>query len=266
LIFFQFQPIKIIRRIDEFQGSGGEHMSDLQISGNLPQTSMLSGRTAETASAFVPQKQKEERPSLFEQMQEAREKAEKLREQYKLPKNNRSYGDAPIEAYSRLARARNAAQVNSAAGFARRKIFQLKAAKKQDPDHARQIQGAINQLQKAVNRAGKKRNDLAREALTEKRRKKLIEEKQRQKAKRLHQQLQSRRTMRYLRETGYIREAEADARFNRQMDAESAKLREQFQAVSGAAASAQDAAISRYAAQAASLEAPPPDPTVTAEA
>jgi len=250
-------------------------MSDLRIPGS--QAAMPPVRTAETASAFVPRKQeeerssllerrKEERPSLFEQMREAREKAEKLREQYKLPKNSRSYGDAPIEAYSRLARARNATQVNSAAGFARRKIFQLKAAKKQDPDHARQIQGAINQLQKAVNRAGKKKNDLAREALTEKRRKKLAEEKQLQKAKRLHQQLQSRRTMRYLRENGYIREAEADARFNRQMDAEAAKLQAQFQSLSDSTAAAQDAAISRYAAQAASLEAPPPDPTITAEA
>jgi len=243
-------------------------MSDLRISGTMPQTAWPSGGTADTesASAAALRKQREERPSLFEQMQEAREKAEKLREQYKLPRNSRSYGDAPIEAYSRLARARNASQVNSAAGFARRKIFQLKAAKKQDPDHARQIQGAINQLQKAVNRAGKKRNDLAREAITEKRRKKLAEEKQRRKAERLRHQLKNSRTMRYLRESGYIREAEADARFNRQMDAENAKLQEQFQSIAGPAAAAQDAAISRYAAQAASLEAPPAEPTVTAEA
>ncbi len=238
-------------------------MSDLQISGSMPQTPMPSGGAAGTASAFAPREWRDDAPSLFEQMKEAREKAEEARERFKLPKNSRSYGDAPIQAYSKLARARNAAQVNSAAGFARRKIFQLKAAKKQDPDHARQIQGAINQLQKAVNRAGKKKNDLAREALAEKRRKKLAEEKQLQKARRLHQQFQNRRTMRFLRETGYIREAETDARFHRQMDAEAAKL--QLPSSAGPAA-AQDAAISRYASQAASLEAPPPDPTVTAEA
>lgn len=243
-------------------------MSDLRISGSPPQTSAQPVGTAKAApaSSIAARNQEDDAPSLFEQMEEAREKAEKTRERYQLPKNNRRYGDAPIEAYSRLARARNASQVSSAAGFARRKIFQLKSAKKRDPDHARLIQGAINQLQKAVNRAGKKRNDLAREALSEKRQKKLLEEKQRQKAKRLHQQLQSRRTMRFLRESGYIREAEVDNRLHRQLDAEEAKSREQFQSVTDAAASAQDAAISQYAARAASLESPPPDPTVTAEA
>lgn len=253
-------------------------MSDLQIAGAgyQPQSAVPSGGTAkpETAPASI-RKEREDAPSLFEQMQQAREKAEKAREKYQLPKNARRYGDVPIEAYARLARARNAAQVSSAAGYARRQIFQLKAAKRQDPDHARTIQGAINQLQKAVNRAGKKRTELAREALAEKRRKKLAEEEQLQKARRLHRQLQNQRTMRMLRESGYIREAEADSRFHQQMDAEAAKLRAQYQEISDAAAeamsgtaavSAQDAAISRYAAQAASLEAPPSDPTVTAEA
>jgi len=199
-------------------------------------------------------------------MQEAREKAEQAREKYKLPKNSRRYGDAAIEAHARLARARTAAQVSSAAGFARRQLCQLKAAKKQDPDHARQIQGAINQLQKAVNRAGKKRMDLAREELAEKRRKKLAEEAQLRKARRLHQQLQSQKTMRALRESGYIREAEVDQRLNAQLDAKAAELREQFLDVTNGGACAQDPANLRYAAQAASLETPPPTPTVTNEA
>lgn len=253
-------------------------MSDLRIAGAgyQPQAAMPSGGAAkpETAPASI-QKEREDAPSLFEQMQQAQEKAEEAREKYQLPKNTRRYGDVPIEAYARLARARNAAQVSSAAGYARRQIFQLKAAKRQDPDHARTIQGAINQLQKAVNRAGKKRTELAREALTEKRRKKLAEEKQRQKANRLHRQLQNQRTMRMLRESGYIREAETDSRFHQQLDAEAAKLRAQYQEISGATAeamsgtavvSAQDAAITRYAAQAASLEVPPSEPTVTAQA
>jgi len=201
----------------------------------------------------------------MEQMQEAREKAEKMREKLQLPKNRR-YGDAAIEAYSRLARAKNAAQVSSAAGYARRQICQLKAAKRQDPDHARQIQGVINQLQKAVSRAGKKRTELNREELAERRRKKLMEENQLRRARRLHQQLQNRKTMRMLRESGYIREAEVDNRLHAQMDAADAARREQFQAVSDAMGCAQDAAISHYAAQAASLEAPPPSPTVTTQA
>ncbi len=213
-------------------------------------------------------KAREDRPTLAEQMLEAREKAQKARERFRLTPSNRRYGDAPIEAYSRLARARNAAQVSSAAGYARRQILQLKAARRQDPDHARQIQGAINQLQKAVGRAGKKRRDLAREELAEKRRAKLEREEQLRRARRLQQQLRNQRTMRVLRESGYIREAEADNRLNTHLDAANQKLREQFEAISGAAGGggAQDAAIARYAAQAASLEAPPPESTVTAEA
>lgn len=244
-------------------------MIGLQISGNgyRPQTAAPSGGTAKADA--VPHQAPQERadaPTLIEQMREAREKAEQAREKFQLPKNSLRYGDAPIEAYSRLARARTAAQVSSAAGFARRKISQLKAAKRQDPDHAHQIQGAIAQLQKAVIRAGKKRTDLAREALAEKRWKKLAEEEQVRRARRLRQQLQSRRAMRALRESGYLREAEVDHRLRAQMDVEAVKLREQFQSVSEGAASAQDSVIARYTAQAAGLEAPPASPVISAQA
>lgn len=244
-------------------------MSDMRITGGgyQPQTATAYGGTSksETVPAVSGEK-REETLSLVEEMQKAREEAEKTREKFKLPKNPRRYGDAPIEAYARLARARNAGQVNAAAGYARRQLQQLKAAKRQDPENARQIQGAINQLQKAVNRAGKKRMDLAREELTEKRRRKLVEEEQLRKARRLRQQLQSQKTMRYLRESGYIREAEADQRMNAQMDAANAERRERFQAVSDAMGTGQDAVIARYAAQAAGLEAAPPAPTVTNQA
>jgi len=240
-------------------------MSDLQIAGSgcQPQSAAPAGTAAWTKRTTASQEQ-EDSPTLLEQMQQAREEAEKTRDKFRLPKNGRRYGDAAIEAYARLARARNASQVSSAAGFARRQLFRLKAAKRQDPEHARQIQGAIGQLQKAVNRAGKKRSELAREELAEKRRKKLMQEEQLRRAKRLHQQLQSKRTMRLLRESGYIREAEVDQKLHAQMDAQQADMREQFQSVVGAAAGAQDAAITRCAAQAASLENPPADPTVTA--
>ncbi len=242
-------------------------MSDLRISGCgcQPQAATPSGVKAERSSSPAPAAQ-EDGPTLAEQMLEARKKAEEMQEKLRLPKNSRRYGDAPIEAYSRLARAKNAAQVGAAAGYARRQICQLKAAKRQDPDHARQIQGAINQLQKAVSRAGKKRTDLNREELAEKRRKKLVKEEQLRRARRLRQQIQNQKTMRLLRESGYIREAEVDKRLHAQMDAADAERREQFQAVSDAAGHAQDAAITRYAAQAASLEAPPLSPSVTAQA
>ena len=51
----------------------------------------------------------EEAKTLVEMIQEAQEKAEAQREALKLPKNSTRYGDAPLEAYARLARARSTA-------------------------------------------------------------------------------------------------------------------------------------------------------------
>ena len=70
----------------------------------------------------------EEAKTLVEMIQEAQEKAEAQREALKLPKNSTRYGDAPLEAYARLARARSTAQVNSATGYARRRLAQFKTA------------------------------------------------------------------------------------------------------------------------------------------
>ncbi len=247
-------------------------MSDLRISGNayvpmmaVSPENLDKAETEESISALMPEEQ-EDTPTLLEQMIEARKKSEEMREKFKLPKNSRQYGDMAIEAYSRLARARNAAQVSSAAGYARRQIFRLKAAIRSDPDNARQIQGAINQLQKAVARAGKKRKELDHEELEEKRQKKLKEEAELRKAMRLRLQLQKQKTARMLRESGYIREAEINHRFNVQQDAAAAEMREQINSLSDSIFSAQDAAITRYAAQAASFEASPPEPVLTAEA
>ena len=58
---------------------------------------------------------------LYEMMKDAREQAEATREKFQgLKKGSTRYGDAPIEAYARLARARRPADVNAAAGYARR--------------------------------------------------------------------------------------------------------------------------------------------------
>ncbi len=104
--------------------------------------------------------------SLVEMMKEAKEHADEQRERFKLPKNTR-YGDMPMEAYSRLSKARTQAQASAAAGYARQKIQQCQAALRQDPENAARIRATINSLQKAVNRAGKKKRELQQDQITE---------------------------------------------------------------------------------------------------
>ena len=101
----------------------------------------------------------EESKSLAEMIKDAQEKAEANRNNLKV-KNNTRYGDAPLEAYARLARAKNVSEVNAAAGYARRRMAQLKGALHVDSDNAAKIKAAISQLQKVVNRGAKKKRDL----------------------------------------------------------------------------------------------------------
>ena len=61
-------------------------------------------------------KQEESRASLTEMIQDAKEKADAQREKFKLAKTSPRYGDAPLEAYARLNRARTVSQVSAAAG------------------------------------------------------------------------------------------------------------------------------------------------------
>ena len=121
--------------------------------------------------------ERERQPDLAEMMKDAREQIEQRKEQFKLPKNSRRYGDAAIMACSRLARARSPGEVDAASGYARRQIAQLRAAKRSDSDNAERIQAVINQLQKTVNRAGRKRRELSQERLEEKRQARLAREK-----------------------------------------------------------------------------------------
>lgn len=193
---------------------------------------------------------------LYEMMKDAREKAEATREKFQsLKKGSTRYGDAPIEAYARLARARRPADVNAAAGFARRQIARLKAAKRSDPDNAKRIQAAINQLQKAVNRAGKKKQELNREKTAEARQKKLAQEKRTREAQRQRQELRRKQAMRIIRESGYIREAEVDNRMQSHISAVQMELRSQAQALTSSLQPSVEAAAQQYAASA----APPVD-------
>lgn len=202
-------------------------------------------------------------PSLMERMIEAQKKAKEQKDKFKIPKNTR-YGDRAIEAYARLARARRASDVSAAAGYARRQIAQLQAEKRQDSENAPRIQATINQLQKAVVRAGKKKRDLNREQLTEARRRRAESKNQLQEAQRLRQELRRKQALRTIRERGYIKEAEIDNRHQEQMAATRAEFRAQLENLAG---TGEPAAVQQYAAQlAADGSAPMAAPELSIEA
>jgi len=196
----------------------------------------------------------DEAATLLERMIEAQKKAKEQRERFKLPRNT-NYGDRPIEAYARLSRARNQSQVSAAAGYARRQIAQLRAAKRQDSENAPRIQAAINQLERVVSRAGRKKRELQREQLTEARSRRLEEKNELRRAQTLRQELRRRQKLRVIRERGYVKEAEIDDRFQQQMAVTRMEYQSQlenFANVPGAPVPA--------AAQAAGEAAPAPAP------
>lgn len=207
--------------------------------------------------------EQEGQPDLAEMMKEAREKAAEREEMFKLPKNSRRYGDTAIIAYSKLARARSLGEVDAASGYARRQIAQLRAAKRSDSDNAGRIQAAINQLQKAVNRAGRKKREISQEKLTAKRHARLEKEKRTREAKRLRHQLKCRQTQRMIRESGYLREAEVDNRFQDQIAASKLEMRNQMQELIDQTKVPVETAVQQYAA--ASAE-PTPAPEISVEA
>lgn len=201
---------------------------------------------------FLSQKE-EEGKTLIEMIREAQEKADAQREAMKLPKNNTRYGDAPLEAYARLARAKNKMEVNSASGYARRRLAQFRTALRTDSDNAAKIKAAISQLQKAVNRGEKKKRELDREHLTDLRRKKAAKEEQREKEQRLRQELRRRKSQRMIRESGYLREAEISDRLATQLTATQMELRQQFQDLPASTTASMETAVQQYAAVDASV-------------
>lgn len=196
--------------------------------------------------------------TICEMMKEAREKADAARDKLNSIKPKPRYGDAPMEAYSRLARAKRPSEVNAAAGYARRQIIRLQSAKRTDPDNAKRIQAAINQLQKAVQRAGKKNRDLNREKLEQARQKKLIQEKRSREARRQKQELLRKQAMRRIRESGYLREAEVDNRMQAHIAAVDMELREQAQKLGASIQPSMETVARQYAAESAALSAPEP--------
>ena len=205
-------------------------------------------------------RQEEEGRDLLEMSRDAQEKAEAQREAMKLPKSSTRYGDAPLEAYARLARARSRMEVNAASGYARRRLAQFKTALRTDSDNAAKIKAAINQLQKAINRGERKKRELDREHLTEVRRKRAAKEDLKEKERRLRQELLRRKSQRIIRESGYMREAEISDRLASQLTATQMELRQQAQDLAAATSASLEAAVQQYAAAA------EPVPSAPAEA
>ncbi|MDE6261354.1 MAG: hypothetical protein K2M42_10945 [Oscillospiraceae bacterium] len=191
-------------------------------------------------------KRDERTSSLTEMIRDAKEKADAQREKFKLAKATPRYGDAPLEAYARISRARTQGQASSAAGYARRRISQLEAAQRSDPDHADQIRAAVSQLKKAVSRANKKKLELSREQLSRARQKRLIQENKRREAQRIQQELRKNAAMRAIRESGYFQETEIANRQADQLTATKMELRMQAEQLGATAQRSLDAAVQGY--------------------
>ena len=125
-----------------------------------------------------------------------------------------------------------------------------------DSDNSERIKAAIRQLQKAVGRARKKGRDLDREKLLQTRQKRAQKEQERRKATRLNQELNRKKTMRVIRESGYLREAEIDNRLQAQLAQTRLELRAQAEKLAERAAPSVEAAVQQYAAAAAPAAAP----------
>ena len=226
-------------------------MSDMQVN-----AAVSSWQSQSAAQATREQEKEHPAFTIYEMMKEAREKADATRDKFNSIKPKPRYGDAPMEAYARLARARRPAEVNAAAGYARRQIARLRAAKQTDPDNAKRIQAAINQLQKAVQRAGKKNRELDREKLAKARQEKLAQEKKTREARRQKQELIRRQAMRRLRESGYLREAEIDNRMQAHIAAVDMELREQAQKLESSIQPSMELVAKQYAADSAAMALP----------
>lgn len=175
--------------------------------------------------------------SILEAMREAREQAEETAKKFKI-KSNVRYGDFPMEAYARLGRARTKADASAAAGYARRCLCRLRSALRQDEDQAGAIRCAMRQLEKVALRANRKKRDIDREHLLQLRRRRAAEEERKREASRLHTELQRRRAVRAIRESGYLHEAAIEQGMQAYRDAMDADRAAQLQAVTGGGASA----------------------------
>ena len=185
--------------------------------------------------------------SVPEMIRDSKEKIDAHRDQLsKLAKVTPRYGDAPLEAYARISRARTPSQAGAAAGYARRRLMWLRSAARTDPDHADQIKAAANQLEKAVGRANRKKLELNREQLARARQKRMARENRRREEQRIRQELRRSQSMRTVRESGYFKEAEIANRFAGQLAATKMELRQQAEQLGSAVQASLDTAMQGY--------------------
>ncbi len=222
-----------------------------------PPSTQEGNSTQEQTVTSVAKQGEDEIKNLKDMLQQAKEKAEERRDSLKLKQNSAQYGDTAMMAYARLARARNQGQVNAAASYAQRQIVRFQAALRSDSENAERIKAAIRQLQKAVGRAGKKKRELQREDLIKARQRKAKLEKQNRKSASLQQELTRRKTMRLIRESGYLRETEIDNRQQAQMAATRMELRAQSQALAEQYGPSMEQVSQEYAAHAEMVDAAP---------
>lgn len=220
---------------------------------------------SEKQQVTIARSQTDTRQTIAEAMQEAREKAQANKQRLKIP-SSRRYGDVPIDAYARIARARSQGDVSAAAGFARRQLSQMQSALRQDSDNASKIKSAIAQLKKAILRAGKKKKDLQNEQVLEQRRKRAVQEEQERKAARARLELQRRKAARFVREGAYIQEAAIENRMQAYRDLTAAELRMQAQSIPTQSAAAGIEMYSASAATAAPVASVPEGAAFSAEA
>lgn len=215
-------------------------------------------------------KQEEHTAGLTEMIQDAKEKADAQRERLKLAKVTPRYGDAPLEAYARISRARTPSQAGSAAGYARRRLMQLRAAQRSDPEHADQIRAAAGQLEKAVGRANRKKLELNREQLSRARMKRMVRENRRREEQRIKQELRKSQAMRAIRESGYFKETEIANRQADQLTATRMELMAQAEQLGAAVHTSVGEAMQGYSAgaqlAAADVSAPMSAPAVDVQA
>lgn len=237
-----------------------------------PQEDSYSGALAYSSALAQSMKRMEssKAAAIPEMIRDAKEKADAQRDQLsRLAKVTPRYGDAPMEAYSRISRARTPSQAGSAAGYARRRLIQLKSAARSDPDHADQIKAAAGQLEKAVGRANRKKLELTREQLSRARQKRLVRENRRREEQRIRQELRRSQSMRAVRESGYFQEAEIANRLAGQLAATKMELRQQAEQLGLSMQKSIDAAMQGYSSAvetAVTAEAPVSVPQVDVQA
>lgn len=101
--------------------------------------------------------------SYFEAMKKMQEQIDKLQNKFKVMNSNSAL-NAPVEIYSKLAKARSVAEVKSVASAARFKINKLKSMLRDcEDDEKIKINAAIRQLEKAITRSYRKVRDLSQE-------------------------------------------------------------------------------------------------------